>query len=396
MKILWVNPNFLHPTTKGGQIRTLEMVRLLHQRHEIHYAAFVRPGETEGVERSGEYSSHAFSFPHAAPAHRSAAFAIQALRSLSSPLPLSMLRYTHAGLQSFLAQAVANRTYDSIVCDFLAPAANFPRLDNAVLFQHNVESVTVRRMAEQATDPIRRAFFNLQARRMFAYEKQACLRSGFVAAVSENDAQVMRSEFGLEKVADIGTGVNLAYFAPQAAQPGPELVFIGSMDYLPNIDGIAWFTSAVLPLIWKHRPSCRLAIVGRDPSSRIQALANDPRIVVTGTVPDVRPYLWGGQISIVPLRVGGGTRLKIYESMAARAAMVSTTVGAEGLAVTHGETALLADSPEAFAQACLGLLDEPERCQRLAVAGREFVASHHGWDTVTNRFEQILERVPAR
>jgi glycosyltransferase involved in cell wall biosynthesis len=307
-----------------------------------------------------------------------------------------MLRYTNSGLRAFLAQAVASRAYDSIVCDFLAPAANFPQLDNAVLFQHNVETVTVRRLAEKASDPLSRAFFGLQAQRMFAYEKQTCLRSGFVAAVSETDAQVMRSEFGLENVMDIGTGVNLAYFSPQTAPPGPELVFIGSMDYLPNIDGIAWFVSSVLPLIWRHDPSCRLAIVGRDPAPRIQALASDPRILITGTVPDVRPYLWGSRISIVPLHAGGGTRLKIYESMAARTAMVSTSVGAEGLAVTHGENSLLADSAEDFANACIRLLTEPQFCDGLAAAGREFVSGNHSWETVTSRFERILERVPAR
>ena len=132
--------------------------------------------------------------------------------------------------------------------------------------------------------------------------------------------------FGVSNVAAIPTGVDLDYFQPQSVEPVADLVFIGSMDWRPNDDGVGWFAREILPLIRKQRPDCTVAIVGRNPSAEMKALADD-KVRVTGTVPDVRPYLWGSKISIVPLRIGGGTRLKIYESMAAKTPVISTLLG---------------------------------------------------------------------
>ena len=170
---------------------------------------------------------------------------------------------------------------------------------------------------------------------MFNYERNVCREVGYTVAVSELDAKLMKEMFGVSNVAAIPTGVDLGYFQPQPSEPVADLVFIGSMDWRPNDDGVGWFAREILPILRKQRPDCKVAIVGRNPSPEMNALG-DKNFRVTGTVPDVRPYLWGSKISIVPLRIGGGTRLKIYESMAAKTAVVSTTVGAEGLAYRDG------------------------------------------------------------
>ena len=168
------------------------------------------------------------------------------------------------------------------------------------------------------------------------------------------------------------------------------------MDWLPNIDAVQYFVADILPLIRKKKPDCTVAIVGRKPQDNILALAKyDPGIIVTGTVPDVRPYFWGSSISIVPLRIGGGTRLKIYEAMAARSPVVSTTVGAEGLPISSGETCSLADDPQDFADRCLELLADENRRKRMAQAAWELVSSSFSWEHASRRFEQILENAPA-
>ncbi len=157
------------------------------------------------------------------------------------------------------------------------------------------------------------------------------------------------------------------YFAGPQVQPKADLVFLGSMDWLPNIDGIEYFVREILPLIRKRMPACTLAVVGRTPSAAIRALAErDSGIQVTGTVADVRPWLWGAKVSIVPLRIGGGTRLKIYESMAAGTPTVSTSIGAEGLDVSHPANIRLADTPSAFAEQCVELLENAQERERLA------------------------------
>jgi glycosyltransferase involved in cell wall biosynthesis len=172
-------------------------------------------------------------------------------------------------------------------------------------------------------------------------------------------------------------------------------VFSGSMNWAPNIDGVSYFCEEILPLILARKPDCRVAIVGRTPPPSITHLAEiNPQVVVTGTVPDIRTYLWGSQVCIVPLRIGGGTRLKIYEAMAARLPVVSTTVGAEGLPVSDGENILLADDPRQFAEACLKLLSDGANRRRLAEQAWELVAARFSWKQAAESFMQILEAGP--
>jgi glycosyltransferase involved in cell wall biosynthesis len=212
--------------------------------------------------------------------------------------------------------------------------------------------------------------------------------------VSAIDAQNMRDEFGVSNISEIPTGVNIEFHAPPAdVKPFADLAFVGSMDWLANIDGVTWFVDQVLPLIRRRRPECTLAVIGRSPPPAIQEMAvRDSRIFVTGTVPDIRPHLWGSAVSIVPLRIGGGTRLKIYESMAARVPVVSTRVGAEGLELNPPDTGRLADTPEEFAAACLELLESPPERARIAANAWQMVNDRFSWFQVARRFEEILER----
>lgn len=404
MKILWVNTNFLHPTTKGGQIRTLEMLRWLSQWQEIHYVALEDPRSPEGPSRAGEYSARAYPFHYAAPAKPSPAFYAELVRGLFSAVPVAVSRFCPPGMRRFLADLIRKERFDRAVVDHLAPTSYFPDLGHALLFQHNVETVIWRRNVEHAATPLRKAYFRLQAARMFEYERRVSLAAGHIVAVSEEDAGAMRSLFGVTRVTPISTGVNLEYFAPPLGEQAPqselapqaELVFVGSMDWLANIDAVTWFVREVLPLIRRQHPTIRLAVVGRTPSQEILDLAAaDPGILVTGTVPDVRPYLWGAKISIVPLRIGGGTRLKIYESMAAGTALVSTVIGAEGLDVQHPANIRLAGTAGEFARECVDLLDHPEERLGLAAAGREMVTARCSWKAVACEFEPILDRAPA-
>jgi polysaccharide biosynthesis protein PslH len=390
MKILWVKSDFLHPTTRGGQIRTLEMVKRLHARHEVHYVALDDGMNSEGPRRAGEYSSKHHAIPHVAPPRRSLAFAGQVLAGAFSPLPLAISRYRSDAMRRCISNLMRTEKFDSVVCDFLTPAVNFEDVSQCVVFQHNVETIIWQRHAETAADPLRKLYFKLQADRMFAFEHEVCRSCSRLIAVSESDAKLMESMFGVKGVTAVPTGVDVEYFTPrEAAEPVADLMFVGSMDWMPNSDGMQYFIRDVLPLIRAKRPKCTLAIVGRRPGLEIRELAErDPLLKVTGTVPDVRPYLWGSPVSIVPLRVGGGTRLKIYEAMAARTAVVSTTIGAEGLDVRSPRDIRLADTPQAFADACLDLLDDAVERQRMVDAAWELVSTRFSWEQVVRCFEQ--------
>jgi glycosyltransferase involved in cell wall biosynthesis len=391
MKLLWVKTDFLHPTTRGGQIRTLETLRRLHRNHEVHYVAFEDPAQPEGLARSSEYCTKAYPVSHRVPAKTSPAFAVQLIAGLFSQVPVAVSRYRSAAMRRQVENLLGQHKFDSVVCDFLFPASNIPRLDACVLFQHNVESMIWERYVEHAAG-LKRVYFALQAKRMLAYEGEICRLVRKVIAVSEADADTMRRIYGIARAYPTPTGVDLDYFArPDASGKLADLVFLGSMDWMPNIDGAVWFASEVLPLIHRQRPDCTLAIAGRRPSAEVTRLAeSDTRIKVTGTIPDVRPWLFGSLVSIVPLRIGGGTRLKIYEAMAARAPVVSTAIGAEGLDVSDGENIYIADSPQRFAERCLALLDSAAERERLSAAAWNLVASKYSWDVVTRRMEQLL------
>lgn len=392
MKLLWAACGFLHPTTRGGQIRTLKMLEELHRRHQVHYAALADPHHPEGVRRAAGYAARVLPFEYQPAPKGSARFALEVALGTVSSLPLAVGRWQCAAMQSGLRTAIAQEAYDACVCDFLATAVNFPDLHKAVLFEHNVETVLWKRHAEAAADPLRRFYFRLQARRMRVFEGDACRRAAQVVAVSQQDAATLAESFGVPAHA-VPTGVDTEYFRPPEPRAGQGLVFVGSMDWMPNIDGIQWFAREVLPRIRERRRDLPVTIVGRTPPASIRALADaDPFVRVTGTVDDVRPYLWRAAASVVPLRVGGGTRLKIYESLAAGTPVISTTIGAEGLEVRDGETVALADAPEEFARRCLEYAGDPGLRRRMSLAGLELVTSKYSWAHAARAFEQILEQ----
>ena len=393
MKILWVNQYYLHPTERGGQIRSMGILKPLHRRHEVHYAALDDPHSSVGRDMAHTFCSRSFPVPHHVVPRTSAAFALQVTNHLlRSDLPLAVSRYESAALRSTVADLMAHERYDAVVCDFAASGVNMPTLDGAVLFQHNVETTIFERHAQHATTPLHRWFYNVQVDRMRRYESRVCRESAHVIAVSPVDADRMRDMFGITSVSDVATGVDVESLIRHGAHPPTaDLVFVGSMDWLPNIDGVLWFAAEILPRIRVSRPDCSVAIVGRKPDARLLALAaSDPRITVTGTVDDVRPWLWGASASILPLRIGGGTRMKVYEAMAARVPMISTTVGMEGLACVPGRDILIGDTPEAFAAQCLLLLSDRARAGAIAESAFCLVDTTCSWDAVSRQFEDTL------
>jgi sugar transferase (PEP-CTERM/EpsH1 system associated) len=393
MKILWAKIDFLHPTNRGGQIRTLEMLKRMHLRHEIHYVAYDDPDTPEGRERAGEYASKSFPVQRAIPSRGSLKFFLQLAVNLLSPLPLAVGRYRSREMRRAIGELVATHSYDAVVADFLSITPNFTDLSSCVLFQHNVESEIWRRHAEHASTRARRLYFSSQARRMERYERTACRAVQQVVSVSPADSETMRRRYGVTRVDDVPTGVDIDFFRrPECPPHHSDIVFVGAMDWLPNIDGARWFMDEVFPRIRARRPHATVTFAGRNPAPEIRALADAEGLVrVTGTVPDVRPYLWGATVSVVPLRIGGGTRLKIYEAMAAGVPVVSTPVGAEGLAVTNGKDIRLAADPDAFARYTLELIDDSAAGSRISESARMVVERQFSWESVARRLEAILE-----
>jgi glycosyltransferase involved in cell wall biosynthesis len=217
-----------------------------------------------------------------------------------------------------------------------------------------------------------------------------------VAAVSDVDREaLLRLDPALD-VTIIPNGVDLDFYRPGVAEPlsdiGPySLVFTGKMDYRPNVDAVIWFADVVFPLIQKQAPATCFYIVGQQPSARVAALAQRPGILVTGKVPDTRPFIAAAGVYVIPLRIGGGTRLKVLEAMAMGQAVVSTRLGCDGFPLTDGCEVAFANEPQAFADRVIGLLRDREEATRLGHAARAFVAAHYGWDVIVPQLEALYD-----
>jgi polysaccharide biosynthesis protein PslH len=395
MHILWLKNELLHPLDKGGRIRTYEMLRRLRDRHRVTYVALDDHTSTEEQRaRAREYCDELVLVPWRDAPLKGWRRALAILRNVFSPLPFAVAPYRARTMTDAIrARCGGPDAVDVVVCDFLIPALNVP--DGlpcpVVLFQHNVEAMIWERRTRVAGNPVLRAYMGEQWRRMRRVEREQCLRFDHVIAVSPEDAAVFRAQYGVQRVSSVPTGVDTEFFRPSGtvAQRPASIVFTGSMDWMPNEDGMAYFVGEVLPVIERAVPSVTLTIVGRNPTARVRALADGrSNVQVTGTVPDVRPFLEEASVVVVPLRIGGGTRIKIYEAMGMERAVVSTTIGAEGLDVANDRHIVLADDATAFANAVITLLQSPARAAEIGQAAAAHVRAHFGWAAVADQFAE--------
>jgi polysaccharide biosynthesis protein PslH len=402
MKLLWLNANLLLPLDKGGKLRTWHLMRHLAARHEITYLSFSDPAVEETEHRLGMLDACARieTVPRTDPPKGTIRFYADAARYVMDPVPYGVAKYRSTAYRERLAQLLRDVRFDAVVCDFLVPVVNMPeRLPcPSILFTHNVESDIWRRHAANATRAIPRRLLRDQWRRMLRFERQALARFDLALAVSDADRDTFQHLYPdalRTPVQVIQTGVDTTYFAPDpSTRPRPaHLVFTGSMDWLPNEDGMLYFVREILPHIRQAEPGATLSIIGRTPTPAVRRLAEIAGVEVTGRVDDVRPHIAAGAIYVVPLRIGGGTRLKIFEAMSMGKAVVSTAIGAEGLPVTNGEDIVIANEPARFAQAVVGLIRDAEARQRLERAARRLVVEHYDWSAVAGGFEDALARV---
>ncbi len=403
MRILWLNAGLLLPLDKGGKLRTWHLMRHLAQRHEITYLSFADP-DTSPADREGmrEVAAHVQVVPRRDPAKGTPAFYADAAWRLFDPLPYAIGKYRSADYRAKLRELLDGGHFDLVVCDFLVPAVSLPATlpCPAVLFTHNVEAEIWRRHHERQTDPVRRFLFRQQWQRMSRFEGDTVSRFDLVLAVSDTDGDTLQRLYGPRMrgpAFTVDTGVDTTFYTPQGTAVAPaHLVFTGSMDWIPNEDAMTHFCHDILPLIRVREPGATLSIVGRAPTPAVQRLADLPGVEVTGRVDDVRGYIEKAAVYIVPIRIGGGTRLKIYEAMAMGKAVVSTTIGAEGLPVTDDQNVCIADAPGAFADAVVALLRDPARRARLEHAARDLVVRKHDWSAVAGQLNDALESVRGR
>lgn len=395
MKILWVKPGKLLPLDTGGKLRTYNILRHLSAIHEVTCLSYYGGTRDRMYERQvlqhlpGTVTVHSATFG-AVGVRRY----LDYVRRLPSRAPYSVSQFSVPQVRQVLADWISQRRFDVAVCDFLASTLNFPR-DLAIptaLFQHNVESLLWSRRARFEAKRLDRLISKIECAKMARYEPAQVRRFHHVLAVSEQDRSAMAAMMDPARISVIPTGVDLAKYGydPKARATAPLVVFAGSMDWAPNIDGVEYFCRDIWPHVLKQVPNARFRIVGRDPHARVQKLTS-ASVEVAGTVPSIVDHLGEAAVMVVPLRIGGGTRIKIYEGMAMGKATVSTVLGAEGLDVSHGHDILLADDPRQFAEYVIRLLCDEDARRKYEQAAAS-TAQKYDWSVITAHLIEALHR----
>ena len=388
----------LVPLDSGGRIRSYNILRQLAREHRVTYFGFHAEQDDAAHAELEKFCERVVRCPLTLPEAKSFAELMQYGKQLFSLEPYGLTKYCQPWVAAELRKLMQAESYDVVVCDFVFAAGVIPWDIPCpkVIFTHNVEALIWKRHYEVARNPLWKLMSWREWRLMARAEKRYLRQADHVLAVSQTDADFFAHDLAREKLTVIPTGVDTEFFHPTFAEEEPNsLVFTGSMDWMPNEDGIFYFAEEILPRICEAIPTARLSVVGRKPSARMKALAAaDPHhLHLTGWVDDIRPYLAQSAVCIVPLRVGSGTRLKIFEAMGMGKAIVSTTIGAEGLPVRHGVDVLLADSPDDFAKSVVALLGDTGQRRRLGHAARELVETKYSWGSVAREFAASLEAV---
>ena len=398
MKLLFIDEEFPYPLNTGKRIRSYNLARVLAKRNQITYLAY---GE-ENSEAFQALAKHGIRPVAIKPPHMAKTgirFYLKLLLNVFSRYPFMVTNHYSTRFQNAVNTLIRADSFDVVLAEW-TPYAIFmqePSKTRKVIVAHNIESSIWRRYEETETNIFRKYYIMLQRSKVELFERKCYSWVDGATAVSNEEAEEIASLGAHYPVATIENGVDVSYFSPRADAPDPDtLVFTGSMDWRPNQDAAVWFAEEILPIIRQAKPGIKVVIVGRRPPEHVKTLENLDGVTVTGTVDDVRPYIAAGAVYIVPLRIGGGSRLKILEAMAMKKAVVSTTVGAEGLEVTDEKTILIADGAEGFAKAVLRALDDRELCRALGERARTLVEETYRWSRLGEKYEKYLLEVSSR
>jgi len=389
--LLFVSPRFLFPADSGGKIRTTQILRGL--KGGAFHIVLACPAPAPQAPRFEAELRSVADEVHFWPA--AGAQKILRFRHVASRLPVPVASDRSRAGCELIERLFAQRPAVAVF-DFIHAAVLLPEKPSApiVMFTHNVEAEIFARHVTVAKGALMRTLWRAQHRKMVDFERASLARFDAVVAVSERDKGKFRDQYGSANVATIPTGVDADFLA--FAPPGDDarIVFCGSMDWLPNVDGVDYFLSEVWPLIAAKVPNASMSVVGRTPPKSLvaKAKAASDRWSFTGYVDDIRPHVSGAAAFVIPLRVGGGTRIKAFEAMAMGCPVVSTTIGVEGLPLTPGEHYLRADSAAETASAVVGLLEDRELRQRLAVTSRRYIEANFSFRVAAKTFEEICLR----
>jgi glycosyltransferase involved in cell wall biosynthesis len=397
-----LDEEFPYPLTSGKRIRSFQLLTRLAKRHRVTYIAHQNADSAElreAVTALRNHGIHVIPVAYRVPPKAGARFYGRLVRNLASPLPYSVASHASRSMQRAMDRLAAQDPPDLWHCEWTPYAqAMYRRPGRWVVMAHNVESVIWQRYTEAETNPLKCWFLRQQWKKFEHFERWAYNAATRAVAVSAEDAERIEQLFGVGSVDVVDNGVDTAFFTPDNTVPREphRILFLGSLDWRPNLDAVRLLLDDIFQRVRAAEPRASLDIVGRKPPDALRAeLANREGVRLHADVPDVRQFLRRAGVLAVPLRIGGGSRLKILEALATGLPVVTTTVGVEGLRLTPGTHCTVADGSEGFAAAVLDTLSNPGAARDQAAAGRARVLRDYNWAGLADRLDQVWQAAAA-
>jgi glycosyltransferase involved in cell wall biosynthesis len=390
-----VDEEIPYPPTSGKRIRTLNLVTRLAQRHRITYLCHRNLDSDEALKAKAFFDEHLIEtlvVDRPRPRKSGMGFCLRLAANLFSRLPYSVASHTSRAMRERAVDIATKGHVDLWHCEWTPYAESIRDVvgQRHVIMAHNVESQIWQRYHETERNVLKRWYIKRQWRKFRAFERRAFADATGVVTVSRPDAELAISEFGARQVCVVDNGVDTHYFRPGTRERSSrKILFLGSLDWRPNQYAVELLLDTIFPMTVAEEPSAELCIVGRNPPERlVRLIRSTPKVMLAANVGDVRPYLADSAVMVVPLRVGGGSRLKILEALATGLPVVSTSIGAEGLDLIPGQHFILADDPAAMARALVDCIRHPARLRGMAEEGRRVVATSYDWDALADKLEQ--------
>ncbi|MBN2580005.1 MAG: glycosyltransferase [Pirellulales bacterium] len=398
MRVVIIDEELPYPPNSGKRIRTLNLLLPLARRHQITYLCY--PGsDAEQTRRAVEFfrgkGIESVLVDRLLPHKGGAAFYGRLLWNLFSPLPYSVQTHNSAALRRAIRLHAAAHEVDLWHCEWTPYGESLGPLASrrCVVMAHNVESMIWQRYYVNETNRLKRWYIRRQWKKFERFERRMFTAALRTVAVSESDARLIRTQFGADRVDVVDNGVDVKYFRPNGAVRDPNnLLFLGSLDWRPNLDAVGLLLDRIFPRVRAEIPAARLMIVGRKPSPRLaERVRSCPGAELHADVDDVRPFLHRCGLMVVPLRIGGGSRLKILEALAAECPVVSTRVGAEGLRLEPGKDFVQVEDVDDVAAALTEHINHPRAIGEMARCGRQVVVQQYDWSRLSARLETIWQ-----
>lgn len=398
MKILFLSPSFPYPQDTGAAIRIYNLIRYLSKENEVHLVSFEdRQIEETGLMELKKYCS---------------SVRLVKLKKYPKLLQLPevlirflrgepfMLKYAESDeLEKMLSNLSQEQGIDIIQFEHSYMGHNVRHLAQdlkarKVLSFHNIACAQYYRVYKVEKNLLKKIRHLLEWVPMFKWEPRIAGYFDKSVVVSDIDKNLLQFLNPMLDIAVIPNGVDAGGIASEPSEGREKnLLFIGTMDYEPNEDAVLYFHERIFPLVKREIQDIKLTVVGRNPPPKVQKLSENPDILITGHVDDVRPYYRKAMLSVVPLRSGGGTRLKILEAMATGTPVVSTAVGCEGLAVEDGRNIMIASTPEEFAEKIIRLVTREDLWNKVSCEGRKLVEEKYDWESIASSLQEVYRQL---